>query len=200
MKIKSIFTFTVFSILVMLSVANGQQKKPFDLQKLLKENKLVAYKAVTPITDGTRSGVSGSGIVWLKDVSFSNGTIEVDLRGKDVPQRSFLGIAFHGVDTTTYDVIYFRPFNFRSTDSVKKIHAVQYISHPMYTWKKLREEHPGQYEKGITPPPLATDWFHARIEVNNGEVSVFVDQAATPSLKVKTLNTRKDGLIGLWDF
>ena len=30
------------------------------------------------------------------------------------PQQSFLGIAFHVVDWTTYDAVYFRPFNFRA--------------------------------------------------------------------------------------
>jgi hypothetical protein len=27
-------------------------------------------------------------------------------------------VAFHGVDATTYDSIYFRPFNFRAADPV----------------------------------------------------------------------------------
>jgi len=41
-----------------------------------------------------------------------------------------VGIAFHGSDNKTLDAIYFRPFNFQSTDPVRKIHAVQYVSHP----------------------------------------------------------------------
>jgi len=48
----------------------------------------------------------------VKGVEFSNGTIELDIRGKDLFQQSFVGIAFHGVDNETYDGIYFRPFNF----------------------------------------------------------------------------------------
>jgi hypothetical protein len=96
------------------SLCNAQ-KQSFDLQQLLKENKLIAIngKAV-PITDGNKKGVSTTGITWLKDVTFSTGTIEVDLRGKDVLQKSFIGIVFHGVDTSEFDIVYFRPFNFRS--------------------------------------------------------------------------------------
>ena len=140
-----------------------------------------------------------TGITWLKDVKFSTGTIEIDLRGKDVMQRSFIGVAFHGVDTTTHDVVYFRPFNFRSSDPIRKIHAVQYVSHPDFPWHKLREEKNGIYEKGIDPPPAATDWFHARIVVDTKQIKVFVNNASEPSLTVDKLNNRQDGLIGLWN-
>ena len=196
-----IYVFVLLTGLCASKAGMAQQPKVFDLQKMLSENKLETYgQKLVPIQDGNKRGVSANKVIWLKGVSFSNGTIEIDLRGKDIPQQSFLGVAFHGVDTTTYDAIYFRPFNFRSKDSIRKIHAVQYISHPIHTWSKLREEHPGMYEKGITPPPLGTDWFHARIEIKNGVVKVFVNNATTPSLTVTKLNNRKEGLLGLWNF
>ena len=44
------------------------------------------------------------GVAYLQGIEFSNGTIELDVRGKDVQQQSFVGVAFHGVDGTTYDV------------------------------------------------------------------------------------------------
>jgi len=68
----------------------------------------------------------------LKNILFSNGTIEFDVKGKDVQGQSFVGLAFHGLDNSTYDAIYLRPFNFRTEDKLRKIHAVQYISHPVY--------------------------------------------------------------------
>lgn len=172
----------------------------FDLQKLLKSQKLISDKLVTPFADGKRKAVSTRGIAWLDGVNFSTGTIEVDLRGRDVSQQSFLGIAFHGVDTITYEAIYFRPFNFQSTDSVKKIHAVQYISHPEYTWKRLRAERNGVYEKGISPPPSPISWLHARIVVEATTIAVYVNGETIPSLQVNRLAGRKDGLIGLWNF
>lgn len=183
------------------------QKQSYDLQQLLKENKLIAFNGrVVPITDGNKKGVSlvpggkdgfNEGVVWLKDVTFSTGTIELDLRGKDVVQKSFIGIAFHGVDSVTHDIVYFRPFNFQSQDPVRKIHAVQYVSHPDFTWHKLREEKNGIYEKGIDPPPSPKDWFRAKIVVDDKQVKVYVNNASTPSLTVDKLNTRKSGLIGL---
>lgn len=184
----------------MTSFCHAQQKQSFNLQQLLKENKLIDFKkTLKMVDDGDKHGVSSEGLVWLKDIHFASGTIEVDLRGKDVVQKSFLGIAFHGVDTTHYDIIYFRPFNFRATDSVRKIHAVQYVSEPDYPWDRLREQQNGIFEKGINPAPAATEWFHAKIVVGDSDIKVYVNGASTPCLTVKKLNTRTDGLIGIWN-
>ena len=76
--------------------------------------------------------------------------------------------------------------------------AVQYISEPEFPWDRLREEKNGIYEKGIDPPPAAVEWFHARIVVDDSTINVYVNNSATPSLTVKKLNNRKNGLIGLW--
>ncbi|HXL56395.1 MAG TPA: hypothetical protein VN958_09070, partial [Chitinophagaceae bacterium] len=138
------------------------------------------------------------GIVWLKDVSFSKGTIEIDLRGKDVFLQSFLGIAFHGIDTTTYDVVYFRPFNFKHTDTLRRKWSVQYMSMPDYDYDRLRKEHPLVYENAVTPVPDADDWFHATIVISDEWATVYVNHSATASLKVKLLNNRSSGMIGLW--
>ena len=193
-------TIILCFIAITTSIICEAQKQSYNLQQLLKEKKLITFNGnVVPITDGDKKGISMTGIAWLKDVKFSTGTIEIDLRGKDVMQQSFIGIAFHGIDTVTHDVVYFRPFNFRSTDPVRKIHAVQYVSHPDFPWHKLREEKNGIYEKGIDPPPAATDWFHARIVVDNTQIKVYVNNASTPSLTVDKLNTRNDGLIGVWN-
>jgi hypothetical protein len=179
----------------------GCSAQSFDLQKMWKNGQLEIYEGaqVRPLAESGKTGVSATGIAWLKGVNFSDGVIEVDLRGKDIAQQSFIGIAFHGVDTATYDAVYFRPFNFRSTDSVRRLHAVQYISEPTHGWKKLRAENPGMYEKPIVPPPVPSDWFHARIEVKEGEVKVFVNHDMAPSLVVHELNDRKSGLFGIWN-
>ena len=119
-------------------------------------------------------------------------------RGRDIQQQSFVGVAFHGVDGTTYDAIYFRPFNFRAEDPARRIRAVQYISRPTYTWQKLRAEHPGKYEKAVNPVPDPNGWLHARVVVASPKVSVFVDDAKEPSLVVSQVSERRKGLTGLW--
>src|SRR5215831_12702855 len=41
---------------------------------------------------------ANNGLVWIDGTDFADGTIEVDIRGRDLMQRSFVGIAFHGKD------------------------------------------------------------------------------------------------------
>ncbi len=153
--------------------------------------------------DGARNGVRlseapGEGIAFLPGIEFSNGTMEFDVRGKDVAQQSFVGVAFHGVDASAYDAVYFRPFNFRAPDPGSRSHAVQYHSLPTNTWQKLRAEQPGKYEQAVNPVPDPNAWFHARVVVANPKVSVFVGNAKDPCLVVDALNDRKTGLVGLW--
>jgi hypothetical protein len=163
----------------------------------------VFNRTATSVQDGTRSGVhldarADNGVAYLPGVEFGNGTIELDIRGKDVQGQSFVGVAFHGVDDTTYDAVYLRPFNFKTDDPVRHQHAVQYVSHPTYPWQKLRAEHPGQYEKSVTPAPDPSGWFHVRIVVASPKVSVFVADATEPSLVVSQLSNRHKGRVGLW--
>jgi hypothetical protein len=163
----------------------------------------VSNRELTPFVAGDKKAIrfserEGDGVAWLDGVNFSNGTIEIDIKGKDVLQQSFVGVAFHGVDEKTLDAVYFRPFNFRTTDSVRHIHAVQYISHPTYTWDKLRSEQNGKYEKAISPAPDPSEWFHAKIVVDFPFVRVYVNNNQMPSLEVQLLNDRKDGKMGLW--
>ena len=139
------------------------------------------------------------GTIWLEGVNFTEGTVECDILGKSMPRSSnFPGIAFHGLDETTYDCVYFRPFNFRAPNPENASHAVQYISHPQWTWQKLRAEKTGQFEKPITPPLDGDAWLHAKIVVAGKKVSVFVNDATTPCLEVEKLNDRTGGRIGIW--
>ena len=160
-------------------------------------------RTVTRLEDGARTGAHlsaapGEGVAYLQGVELGDGTIELDIRGKDVQGQSFVGIAFHGVDSATYDAIYFRPFNFKTEDPARRLRAVQYISHPTNPWQKLRAEHPGQYEKPVNPVPDPNDWFHARIVIEGPKVSVFVNDGKEPCLVVNQLSDRRRGRVGLW--
>jgi hypothetical protein len=139
----------------------------------------------------------GDGLALWPEVEFSDGTIEFDARGKDVFQQSFIGVAFHGFGEA-YDAIYFRPFNFRTSEPARRNHAVQYVSNPAYTWERLRKEYPEKYEKPVVPAPDPNGWFHARIVVAYPKVIVFVNDTAEPSLVVEQLSDRKVGWVGLW--
>lgn len=164
--------------------------------------KLINRSAVLIDHEGAKAvrleGVDGTGFARLEDLEFGDGTIEFDARGRDVAQQSFLGIAFHGTDVRTYDAVYFRPFNFKAADPVRRQRAVQYISHPSDTWHRLREQFPGKYERAVVPAPAPNDWFHVRVVVATPSVSVFVNGAAEPCLVVQQLGDRQRGWVALW--
>jgi hypothetical protein len=154
----------------------------------------VKGKHALKITEG-----KGMGLVWHDGYDFANGVIELDMLGRSQPiQGSFLGVAFRVVDGQTHDAVYFRPFNFRAADPARHSHAVQYASHPRWSWQTLRSEHPGEYEQAIVPEPDGDEWFHARIVVERPHVTVFVNGATKPSLVVKELSDRAHGSVGLW--
>jgi predicted transcriptional regulator YdeE len=175
-----------------------------DLAKLVsgKEAKVV-NRAVTTLEKEGRPGVrfderGGNGVGWWPDLQFTDGTLEFDVRGKDAFQKSFVGVAFHGLDEKSYDVVYFRPFNFRATDPARRNHAVQYVALPAYDWQKLRNEHPDKFEQPVAPAPDPDDWFHVRVVVAHPKVSVFVNNAMEPCLTVEQLSDRKRGWVGFW--
>ncbi len=140
---------------------------------------------------------ANDGLAWLPGFSFTNGEIECDILGRSQPiQGSFVGVAFRVQDEKTFDAIYFRPFNFRVPE--RRAHSVQYISHPDWTWNRLRSERTGQYEKAIGPAPDGDQWIHVRIVIRKPKVEVYVNGAATPSLAVDELSPRSGGSIGLF--
>ena len=142
----------------------------------------------------------GEVMTWLDDVEIGDGVIELDIRGKDVFQQSFPGIAFRAASDSVYDAVYLRPFNFRATDTLRHQHAVQYVSHPTFTWDKLRKEHPEVYENPVSSPePDPNGWVHVRLVLAGKQVSVYVGEGAEPDLVVEALNTRSGGRVGLFN-
>jgi len=136
------------------------------------------------------------GLALVQNVKFSEGTLEIDLRGGGKQQASFLGVAFGVADAKTFEAVYFRPFRFADDDPEARRHAVQYVAWPEYTWEKLRKDKPGVYETAIHPVPDPAEWFHVRIDVTKQTVSVSVN-GDKPCLVVDRLGHR-DGDVGLW--
>ena len=193
-------------ILLSGAIALLAQRNPvrYDLLELNKKGKLQVFnRSLTSFIDQKGNAIrlseaEGDGVAWLDGVDFSNGIIELDIKGKDMLQRSFVGVAFHCKDEKTLDAIYFRPFNFHSTDSVRHIHAVQYISNPEFPWHVLRETQNAKYEKAIASAPDPNEWFHVKIIADYPHLAVYVNHNDLPCLSVDKLNDRQHGKIGLW--
>jgi hypothetical protein len=140
---------------------------------------------------------SNIGMALVAGVTFAEGAIDVDLRGRGEADASFVGIAFGIADPTRYEAVYFRPFRFRSANAMERSHAVQYVAWPEHTWEALRARSPGVYEAAIAPVPDPAGWFHAHVEVDRTTVSVYVDGASQPTLVVARLRTEPGG-VALW--
>ena len=182
----------------------SQKEQKLNLFKLIKTNQLRIINREAKVIDSLSNSYiklsenKSEGIVWLPIKDFKNGTIKIEMRGKNVFQKSFIGIAFHGQDDKTYDAVYCRPFNFIAKDSIRRVHAIQYISHPIDTWKKLREEKNSLYEKEIVNPPNPDGWFTMTIVVDNKSVKAYINDAKKPALEVDKLNNYRNGKIGFF--
>lgn len=177
---------------------------PVDLRAALEsKNGEAANRKLTFAEDGTRvvaqlDARQGDGGALVRDLQFTTGAIEVDIQGRNVPGQSFVGIAFNAHDAGPYEAVYFRPFNFGQQDPARRARAVQYIAMPDYGWQRLREERPQEFESAAVPEPRPEDWFHARVEIDEDQVRVYVNRAKTPSLTVKRLAKATPGKVGLW--
>lgn len=203
MKKQTKFTY-IFTFILLPCFLFGQRQQAIELANLYKKGKLKSVNREIKIVSSDSGAYlqilenKKEGIVWLPVKDFKNGTIEIEMRGKDVFQRSFIGIVFHAVDDINYDAVYCRPFNFFAKDSVRRIHALQYISHPDFTWEKLRKERNAVFEKEIINPPNPNDWFTMKLVIDNTTVKAYINNATQPSLIVEKLNNRTSGKIGLF--
>jgi hypothetical protein len=101
-------------------------------------------------------------------------------------------------DLKTYDAFYLRPTNGRADDQLRRNHSAQYISHPEWTWSRLRTETPGQYESYVDLVP--NSWTNVRIEVHGSQGKLYVNRQAQPTLIVNDLKTGATarGGVALW--
>jgi hypothetical protein len=194
-------------ICVLLGLAVSQSTSPtvqrVDLVERLTTGKLrVVNRQATRVparSDAVHlSAGENVGLAWIDGTDFREGTIELDVRGKDVFQESFVGVAFHGKNDTTYESVYIRPFNFRATDPARHQHAVQYMTVPEFDWPLLRERFPEEFENPVNGTLSPTDWVPLRIVVRGPKVQIFVGQVANVTLEARKLGALDRGLVGLW--
>lgn len=143
-------------------------------------------------------------LALVDGVEFANGTIEVDLAGEPAAgaaggARGFVGVAFRvQPDRKTYDCFYLRPTNGRADDQERRNHTAQYISHPLHTWSKLREETPSRYESYVDILPA--EWIHIKIDVQDDKARLYVNGVEQPTLIVNDVKSGPGGkgAVALW--
>lgn len=200
MRNLKINVFLIIFLLISISSFCQQQislSDKFQNKKIKAVNRIISlYGDELDAIEMNAENDDGIGII--EDVEFDKGIIEVELLGENSPGKSFIGIAFNIQNDKTYEVIYFRPFNFVTKEQIRKDHMVQYIFHPEFTWNKLREERTGEFEGEIATPPNPDDWFKVIIDIDEEKVEVYVNELSDPVLIVDRLTSSKSEKIGIW--
>jgi hypothetical protein len=138
----------------------------------------------------------------VKDASFLNGAIEVDLAGQPAAgagegARGFIGIAFRLQGDGKYEYIYLRPTNGRADDQVRRNHSTQYSAYPDFDFDVSRRQAPGKYESYVDLQPGV--WTKYKIEVEGRNARLYVNGAEQPCLIVSDLKHEpKAGGVALW--
>lgn len=156
------------------------------------------------VADTARGITSEVKYAKLKDITFHNGVIEVELAGKPMAAavesaRGFVGIAFRiNSDDSRFECIYLRPTNGRAQDQVRRNHSVQYISYPDLPWENSRKDTPEKYEAYVDL--VAGEWTKVKIEVEGEKARLYVHGQQQPTLLVNDLKhgAAQEGSIGLW--
>jgi hypothetical protein len=138
----------------------------------------------------------------VKDASFRDGAIEVDLAGQPAAgagegARGFIGVAFRLQADGRYEYIYLRPTNGRADDQIRRNHSTQYSSHPDFDFARLRKEAPEKYESYVDLQPGV--WTRYKIEVDGRNARLYVNGAEQPCLIVNDLKLEpREGRVALW--
>ena len=140
----------------------------------------------------------GDGLGVIEHVNFTEGIVEIDLLGENNPGKSFVGFAFNIQNDSTYEAVYFRPFNFHSEEEIRRSHSMQYIFHPENTWRKLRTEQEGKFEATFINPPNPDDWFSVRLNITENTVTVYDADNNRQLMTVPRLTFTQSPRIGLW--
>lgn len=138
------------------------------------------------------------------DEDFKNGTIELELAGQPSPgssggARGFVGVAFRAQPGEgVYDCFYLRPTNGRAEDQERRNHSAQYISHPDYSWFRLRQETPSKYEAYVDLVP--EQWTKVKIVIEGEKARLYVHGNEHPTLIINDLKTGPNGsgAVALW--
>ena len=190
--------FSITILILLLAIIGCSTK----LANLTEGNLKLVNREILSIDKSTNSislnAKRGDGLAIIEDLDFESGTIELDLKGENIRGKSFIGFAFNIQNDSTYEAIYFRPFNFQSEKLISRQHSIQYISHPKNTWRFLRTNFEGQYEAEYGRQPAPEKWFTVRIEIEDEMVTVYDKISNSKLMSVQRLEKRLSNKIGLW--
>jgi hypothetical protein len=151
--------------------------------------------AVVQIKGGGENTEIGR-VAWLKDVQFTDGTIECEVKSVKRNDRghNYLGLVFRVLDEKQYDLVYLRWRN----DAVFKDRELQYVpvKDGIDRWRDFREKYNA---------PRADlkdgEWVKLRLTVEGKSAALYFGEEKEPALKVTNLQSQgPKGSVGVWAF
>ena len=194
---KQIFRYVIIVLILFTSVRCSRKIVSFtgeNLKTVNREIVAIDKEANTVILNNE----PGDGMAVLEEVNFDIGTIELEMKGENIQQKSFVGIAFNIQNDSTYEAIYFRPFNFQADEKIRREHSIQYIYHPKHNWRYLRTNYEGEFEAEFPRRPSPNEWFKISIKIDNNKVYVHENESTVELLSVNRLTEQVSNKIGLW--
>lgn len=174
------------------------------VQTYISDKTIDGYDVLQVIKDSSVIEVDEPTYARVKDIEFQNGTIEVKVYSKLLPDapdyaRGFIGVTFRiNDDNSKFEGIYIRPTNGRCEIQSRRNASTQYFSYPGYKFDHFRKEAPGMYESYVD---IGLDeWIDVKIVVDGEHAKLYVNGVTQPTLIVNDLKHGKDasGAIGLW--
>jgi hypothetical protein len=203
---------TLFLVTLLMIYANDLQSQSIQFEKnklqplnvSMSVEKMGSKQVVKVIKNDSVKAADQPTYVRITNVDFKNGTIEVNVLSRLLPNapelaRGFIGIAFRiDENNSAFESIYIRPTNGRADDQLRRNHAIQYFSYPGYDFDKLRKDAPGQYESYADMG--LNEWIKLKIVVKGSQAKLFLNNNKQPSLIVNDLKLGENatGAIGLW--
>ncbi len=110
---------TLATVFMVLTLASCSSK----IIRLASTNLNVINRDIISLNSTTNTLIlnnkKGDGLAIIEDLNFDNGVIELELKGENKPGKSFVGIAFNIQNDSTYEAVYFRPFNLKSDQKLQ---------------------------------------------------------------------------------
>ena len=191
----------VFWVLVAsASLASAQTVGQLTPHKVKLESVDYLGKRAIKITEDSQVA-NGEAYAIVKDASFHNGAVEVELAGRPAAgafgdARGFIGIAFR-LQNGQFEYIYLRPTNGRADDQVRRNHSTQYSAYPNFSFADARQQAPEKYESYVDLEPGV--WTRYRIMVEGTKARLYVNGANQPCLIVNDLKLGdSSGGVALW--
>ena len=181
LSIVLVIHLTISSLLIAQPV-----KVPFDSEQWDKSNAEYSFQKY----EGKDAMLLQSGFLYLKDLEFTNGTIELDINFSAL--RNFPGIAFRIHSVGNFEEFYVRPHQSGNPD------ANQYtpVFNGLAGWQLYHGE---KYATAINY--TFNQWHHLKIVVKGTKADIYFDDMDKPLLKVdELLHGIKTGSLGLRTF